>query len=46
MTQLGADSMNTLMFLIFLAALLLVLAVWSIAIDVNRIADWLRKGQP
>jgi hypothetical protein len=35
---------HTLAFLIFLAAFLQVLAVWSIAIDVSRIADWLRKG--
>jgi hypothetical protein len=35
---------STLAFLIFVAAYLLVLAVWSIALDVSRIADWLRKG--
>lgn len=34
---------DTLVFLIFLAAVLLVLAVWSIAIDVSRIAERLRK---
>jgi hypothetical protein len=36
---------DTLMFLILLGTFLLVLAVWSIAIDVNRIAERLRKGR-
>ena len=35
---------NTLAFLILLGTFLLVCAVWSIAIDVSRILDWLRKG--
>jgi len=35
---------NALAFLILVSAFLLVLAVWSIAIDVARIAEWLRKG--
>jgi hypothetical protein len=35
---------NTLAFLILLGTFLLVLAVWSIAIDVSRIAERLRKG--
>lgn len=34
---------ETLAFLILLGTFLLVLAVWSIAIDVSLIVEWLRK---